>query len=32
MAVATVLPARSALTDKRGPTREHWRWLMTLFH
>jgi 1-acyl-sn-glycerol-3-phosphate acyltransferase len=32
MAVATVLPARSALTDKRGPTREHWRWLATLFH
>jgi len=32
MAVANVLPARSAVTDARRPAREQWRWLATLFH
>ena len=32
MAVATVLPGRSALADGRRPAQDRWRWLATLFH
>jgi 1-acyl-sn-glycerol-3-phosphate acyltransferase len=32
LAVAGVLPDRSALADARRPAREYWRWLATLFH
>jgi hypothetical protein len=31
-AVEAVLPARTAVTDARRPTRDRWRWLATLFH
>jgi 1-acyl-sn-glycerol-3-phosphate acyltransferase len=32
LAVAAVLPDRSALADARRPPREQWHWLATLFH
>ena len=32
VAVAEILPARTALADERRPARDRWPWLATLFH